>query len=746
MNPKLQTSLAFALGFLVTLPMQVRAVSPQFWTTTSFSDFSKGTLKGFSIEQDGRLLLSPKFESLYDSDQALIWSAVLDRRKNLFLGTGHDGKVFKVEPNGTSSLFFDASELDVLAMALDSEDTLYVATSPDGRVYKVDSKGKGTVFFDPEDKFIWKLAFDSKGNLFVATGSKGKIYKVGKDGKGEQFFESGQTNLVCLKIDSSDNVLTGSDPSGYLYRITPDGKAFVLYDSGMREVHDVQIDSNGNIYLVAINGGFGSPGQEAKPSVGDVSMGESVSVSISVSPASEKRPVEETPVLRAPVGRGVKRDITSLKSSIFRVSKDGAVDPLWSSEGETIYAVLPRGNGRILFSTGTKGRVFSLDKEKKLTLLVETTEEQTTGLVPAGDDLLVYTSNLAKVYRLGSLPNSQGSYESEIKDTQAVSSWGSIQWKGQMPQGTSVKVYTRTGNTHKPDKTWSDWSKAYSNSEGEVIVSPKARYIQYKVVFDSSAQSSPHLDEIVVPYLQQNFAPEVKSITIHPPGVAFQRVPGITPTRFPSSLEQASAEASGASEAIPPQQSVSIPPRRVFQRGAQSFSWEVEDRNGDELVYTVYIRGENETEWRLFKKDLEEKYLTLESDTLPDGKYLIRLAASDAPSNPRGISLTGELTSAVFLIDNTPPVVQAINQSVTGKQGAVRFKASDATSVLRKAEMCIDGKEWEDISSVDGIVDSKTEEFEFKTDGLEAGEHTVALRVYDSNGNIGIGKTLFRLK
>ena len=503
---------------------------------------------------------------------------------------------------------------------------------------------------------------------------------------------------------------------------------------------------NGNIYLVAINGGFGGSISETKPSVADVSAGEGVSVSISVNPGSEKRLVEETPALRPPTARGTKRDIGSLKSSIFRVSKDGAVDPLFSSEGETIYAVLPRGDGKILFSTGTKGRIFSLDREKKLTLLVETTEEQTTGLVPAGDDLLVYTSNLAKVYRLGSLPNSQGSYESEIKDTQAVSSWGSIQWKGQMPQGTSVKVYTRTGNTHKPDKTWSDWSKAYSNPEGEVIVSPKARYIQYKVVFDSSAHSSPHLEEIVVPYLQQNFAPEVKTITILPPGVAFQRVPGSAPARFPSSQEQASAEASGASEAIPSQQAVSIPPRRVFQKGAQSFTWEAEDRNGDDLIYNVYFRGEDETEWRLLKKELEEKYLTLESDTLPDGKYLIRIRASDAPSNPRRVSLTGELTSSVFLIDNTTPVVQAINQNIKGKQGTVRFRASDATSVLRKAEMCIDGKEWEDIASVDGIVDSKTEEFEIKTDGLEAGEHTVALRVYDSNGNVGMGKTVFQVK
>jgi hypothetical protein len=652
-----------------------------------------------------------------------------------------------VEPKGTSSLFFDASELDVLALALDAEENLYVATSPDGKVYKVDPKGKGTVFFDPEDKFIWDLAFDSKGNLFVATGSKGKIYKVGKDGKGEQFFESGQSNLVCMRIDATDNILVGSDPNGYLYRLTPEGKAFVLYDTGMREVHDVQFDAEGNIYLVAINGGFGAPAPETKAPTPEVSVAETVSVSVSVSTTSEKKAAEELPALKPPSGKGIKRDIGSLKSTIFRVSKDGAVEPLWSAEGETIYAVLPQGNQKVIFSTGTQGRIFSLDKQKKLTLLVETTEEQTTSLVPTGSTILVTTSNLAKVYRLGDSLNNQGTYESDIKDTQSVSSWGNIQWKGKTPQGTSLKVYTRTGNTRKPDKTWSDWSKAYSNSEGDPIVSPKARYIQYKLVFESASQNSPVVDQIVVPYLQQDFAPEVKSVTVLPPGVAFQRTPGIAPTHPPaSSSEQGSAEASGAAEAIPPQPTVSIPPRRVFQKGAQSFTWEAEDKNGDDLVYSVYFRGEKETEWRLLKKDLEEKYLTLESDTLPDGNYQIRVVASDSPSNPKLLSLSGELTSAVFDIDNTPPLVQVVGQTLAGTLGSVRFKATDATSVLRKAEISIDGKEWEDIFSLDGIVDSKSEEFEFKTEGLEKGEHTVALRVYDSNGNVGMGKAVFLAK
>ena len=724
------------------------AVSPQFWTSSSFTDSSKGDLKGLSLNKDGQISLAPKFDSVFDTDQALIWSAVYDQKKNLYVGTGHDGKVFKIDGQGTSSLFFDTAELDVLAMAWGTDQNLYVGTSPDGKVYKVNAEGKGSVFFDPDDKFIWDMVFDNKGNLYVATGSKGKIYKVNKDGKGDLFYDSGQTNLMCLALDPAQNLIVGSDPDGYVYRISPEGKAFVLYDSAMREIHDVTLDSQGNVYFIAMNppGPSGSV-PESKSSGGETVSGDSISVTLSIPTAPDRRPVPEEPPPAKSAARSTRQESGSSKSTVYRVLKDNRIETLWSSDNEAAFAVHVQADGKVLFSTGTKGRIYSLDKDKKFTLLLETTEEQTTRLVPAGNDVFACTSNLAKVYRLGSSVNRHGSYESEVKDTQSISTWGHINWRATVPSGTSLKVYSRSGNTKRPDKTWSDWSKAYVNAEGEAIQSPNARYLQYKAVLETSNENSPQLDQIAVAYLQQNFAPEVKSISILPPGVAYQRTAGVSTPRSQSSLvDQGSAEASGASEAIPQTSSSSIPPRRVFQKGAQSFSWETEDRNGDELVYSVYFRGEKESDWRLLRKDLEEKFLTLESDTLPDGKYQLRVVVSDSPSNPKSSALTGELTSAVFSIDNTPPQVQLLRQVAQDRSVVLRFKASDTVSALRRAEASVDGKEWEMVFSVDGIVDSRTEEFEIKTGSLEAGEHAVALRVYDANGNVGIGKATVQVK
>ena len=743
-----KTSIAFTslILFILSFPGLDQAVSPTFWKDSSFAEFSKGTLKGLSLNAYGQLSLAPKFDSVFDSDQALIWSAVYDIKKNLFVGTGHDGKVFKIDANGSSSLFFDAAELDVLALALDAEQTLYVATSPDGKIYKVSNEGKGSIFFDPEDKFVWDMTFDAKGSLFVATGNKGKIYKVNKEGKGDVFYDSGQSNITCLGIDELGNVIAGSDPDGYVYRISPDGKPFVLYDSSMREIHKVQIDQ-GRIYFVAINGGAAGSVAESKGS-GSEGSSDSVTISLSLSGSVDKKPsVEETPSFKPAAGRSSRQDSGSQKSGIFRIAKDNSVEALWSSDSETIYGLQVQPDGHVLFSTGNKGKIYLLRPDKRFNLLLETTEEQTTKLIPAGSDIFACTSNLAKVYRLSSALNTQGSFESEVKDTHGVSSWGSISWRGAVPAGTALKLYTRSGNTKKSDKSWSDWSKAYSLAEGETIQSPRARYVQYKVAFTTTNQSSPNLDEVSLPYLQQNLAPEVKSIHILSTGVAYQRTPGLSAPRSPSSLvDQGSAEASGASDAIPQSGPTTIPPRRVFQKGAQSFSWEAEDPNGDDLVYFVYFRGEKESEWRLLKKDVDERFFTLEADSLPDGKYLLKVIASDAPSNPKAMALSGHLVSAIFTVDNTPPQIQVVSQSVQNKIAIVKFRAMDSVSALRRAEVSLDGKDWEVLFSIDGIVDSKAEEFEIKTEALETGEHALALRVYDSAGNVAVGKAVVVVK
>src|SRR5438876_9524997 len=243
--------LLWMLPLVAAIPLL--AVTPQFWEIRTYDDFRKGKLTSLSLTTDDELVLAPKYQAVFNTEQTLIWSAVADSKGNVYLGTGHDGKIYKVDSSGKGAMLVDLTELDVLALAVDSKDVLYAGTSPDGKVYKIEN-GTAKEFFDPKTKYIWSLVFDKQGRLLVGTGDKGVIYRVTPDGQGTSFYDTDETHVVSMAIDRDGNVIAGGDPKGYVYRISPEGKAFVLYDSGMGEIHYVAGGPNGTVYASAISG------------------------------------------------------------------------------------------------------------------------------------------------------------------------------------------------------------------------------------------------------------------------------------------------------------------------------------------------------------------------------------------------------------------------------------------------------------------------------------------------------------
>src|SRR5262249_428380 len=154
-----------------------------------------------------------------------------------------------------------------------------------------------------------------------------------------------------------------------------------------------------------------------------------------------------------------------------------------------------------------------------------------------------------------------------------------------------------------------------------------------------------------------------------------------------------------------------VPPRRVVQKGSQSFQWTATDRNDDYLMYDIYFRGEGEQTWRLLKKDLEDNFYTINSDTVPDGTYQVRIVASDQPSTPADSSLSGEAESRSFTIDNTPPSITMKIENIDKGRARIAIDATDATSTLNQAEVSVDTGEWRPIFPRDGLIDSKSESF-----------------------------------
>ena len=157
------------------------------------------------------------------------------------------------------------------------------------------------------------------------------------------------------------------------------------------------------------------------------------------------------------------------------------------------------------------------------------------------------------------------------------------------PTGTGVELYTRCGNTQAPDSTWSAWSKPYTNAAGEPIESPKARYLQWKAVLTGSGKATPMLTSVTSAYLPRNARPSIASITVHPPGMVFQRP-------FPTGDPELAGFETSTSDGRPPNPTSSSsssssagPPlgRRTYQKSLQTFVWRADDSDDDKLQFDV---------------------------------------------------------------------------------------------------------------------------------------------------------------
>src|SRR5207253_5387388 len=178
---------------------------------------------------------------------------------------------------------------------------------------------------------------------------------------------------------------------------------------------------------------------------------------------------------------------TNAQSAVLEILTDGVVNTLWRSRDEMVFSVLPH-DGKLFFSTGAKGRIYTLEGPKNTTLLLESTEEQTTRLIQAGNRLYAASANIGKLFRIGDALATSGTYESTVKDTDAVSSWGKLTWRSE--EKNLIEISTRTGNTSVPDKTWSEWQPV---DAAGASASPKARFVQWKAALKPDGTKSPRL-------------------------------------------------------------------------------------------------------------------------------------------------------------------------------------------------------------------------------------------------------------
>ncbi len=756
-----------------------RAVTTDQVDHDTFAGFNQGEFDNVSLTSDGYLALAPAITNLASASDPIIWSAVQDAHGNLFFGTGNQGKVYKLTLKGELTVFFAPNEVMVHALALDNKGRLYAATSPNGRVYRLDSEGRAEVYCSPGETYIWAMTFDKTGALYLATGNRGKILRVAPANAApavaETYFETEETHINVLAWDKNGNLLAGTSPHGYLYRIDQAKHGFVLFNSGDNEIKQIAVAPDGIIYVSTFMGNSrpepspgSSPGSMLLSVMNSGMTGENapkaaVSSNAPPSPRTSAVPADDGgpqppaggPVMvgGSPGPGGIPSAASPSQGGIYRIDTDGFHERYWSAPGEAIYSMTLLPDGNLLVGTGDKGRIYSVASPNHWQLLQKTSDgAQVSSLLPDAANPKEYhalTSHPGKLYRLDFTLATNGIYTSRAFDAKQKSLWGKLHPAGDVPPNTSLEFSTRSGNTEKPENTWSDWSTATPFAPEIAVTSPPARYLQYRVQFKRDVKSpgaTAQLRRVQFYYQNQNAAPVIARVKVFTDGFGVSRMPAPS-MDAPVNLEQLIGGAGNASAANPPQpMAMRMPLKLTRSPGLCTVVWAASDPNQDQLVYSLAVRSESEEQWTTLVDKTADPFFSFDSTGFREGLYHVKVTASDEPSNTPETARTAVETSAAFLIDNTPPVLTVRKQEIGKDRTRIVVEAVDKASVISSAGYSLDGKDEVAVRPDDLIFDSTNETFVVELSALSQGAHSLLLHVQNEAKNTSVLKLNFEAK
>jgi hypothetical protein len=421
-------------------------------------------------------------------------------------------------------------------------------------------------------------------------------------------------------------------------------------------------------------------------------------------------------------------------SEVYAIPRgDGPPRKIWSGHDDIVYA-LAWTPGGVLAATGNRGRIYRIHDDGTFADIAHLDASQVTGFVDAPKGTYVATANSGKLFLLSHGEAAEGSYTSEVFDAGVFAQWGRAEVEA--APGAAFQMLARAGNIENPDRAWSEW-KPFTPNSGPVGIA-SSRFMQWKIVeHPGSAVGS-----VGVNYLPVNVPPIVDEIVVAPGtrAVNTQQPPGQPQQEtinFPSQQN--------AGIGFPQPEAGKEPLPAIKERTAVTVRWSAHDDNGDDLIFTLYYRGEGEHNWQLLHDHVRDRFYSFDSALLPDGHYRIRVVASDAPSHNPGEALTGDRISDDFVIDTTPPVVTGLEARLDGNMIHASLTAADATSPVAHAEYSVDAGRWQYVEPVGKIADSLTERFEFDASvpaphtgaaaPADPREHVIAIRVFDREDN-----------
>jgi sugar lactone lactonase YvrE len=706
------------------------------WTQTTQGDFERGTLTNAAVSTSGEVRLAPGLRLLNESAEQFVWS-VAGVNGAVFAGTGNSGLVLKVAADGQATPFFRTGELEVHALARDKAGNLYAGTSPNGKIFRISPDGHGTELFsmngtdaasDAGGKFVFCLAVAEDGTVYAGTGPNARVYRIKPGQTGAEEVCSLPTKSVMSLLLAKGVLYAGTAEDGGIYRIDPGvagGQPTMVYDTDQTTITGLAADAAGNLYAAC-----------------------------------------------APSG------------DIYRIEPDGTPRLHFDKNKATPFGLLSDPGGTLYTASGNS--LLRIEPDGAATLVSERRSALFTCL--AWDDqgrLIAGSSNVGSVYRLA--PSVTGTFESTIHDAKLPARWGRMRYTGVLPDGGTLTVETRSGNTPEPDSTWSPWQAAVVKETSQFVASPPARFLQYRVLFQAE-RGSPALRDIAISYLPRNQAPK---LTLVSPaggeiwkGSQTLKWTAVDPDADTLTYEVAYS-GDGGKTWKPVGEKVADSTVKAPSEGprpTRSDANDALDRFRKELDADTSLSPQERNEKYDRAKALVEKYLqenpptasepgkttsktddksassskasgvtrqatiSWDTKTVPDGIYILRIVASDKASNP-GEPLSDTRTSEPFIISNTPPQVFLFEKGITVDAASKTVTVTGFTSgrvALKGAQYRVGDGDWTAIEPEDGIWDSAFEHFRFTIPTTNSGEQTLEVKVVDAAGNAQTSKIKFK--
>lgn len=698
------------------------AVKTQHFTNTSAEDFKKGEAHNVVATSTGQLRLSRQIDALLPKDRH--FDAILAMAEapdgSITFSAFPDGEVLSLK-DGKLTTLATFKDQTVSALTYDKKGRLWIGVGGEkAKVVRIDKAGdEPKTICEPDDeKYVWAILPDGD-DTFVATGPSGDILKIDAKDAADVFANVGDGNVLCLTSDK-DNIYAGTDNTALVFKIDrKTAKPFVLYEAAESEISALAWDGHGNLLAATseppdesatalqkpeeANGPGKHPAANELPSKKptapkppDEKPGDAIPKSTGANPleppTSEPAKPNESANAEAN-GNNADAATPSGTNAVYSIDPKGLVTEIFRKP-VIIYGMAVHGDS-ILISTGSDGTVYELrpdaDEEN---VLLRTDAPEATGLLTTKDGTMyVATSSAGQIYKLSANNATHGTYESDVLDAGVPSTFGNLHLLGSMPAGTKISVETRVGNIDDPDDdTWAAWTAPQPATAFVPIKSDAARFIQYRLTFDTNdAGKTPVVDEVDVAYQKPNLPPKITNVAVGPSGEA---------------------------------------------PGQMTVAWEASDGNEDELRFNVFVREVGQSGWMKIAEDLTESSHAWNAKGVADGQYEVKVVASDARANPPGEGREASRVSDGILVDNTPPAVGDVKTRRDGDKTVVTFRAVDRAGTVASVETTLDQVDhWQKQLPDDKMADSPEERYTVTLGGLGSGSHSLMIRATDERGN-----------